>query len=537
MLVRDNGKGIDKSDLALALRRHATSKIEALDDLDQICSLGFRGEALASVCAVSRLTLTSRANNQAQAWQAHTEGKQMETKLQPAAHPEGTSIEVLDLFYNTPARRRFLRAEKTEFQHIDEVFKAISLSRFDVAFSLQHNHRQVRKLPAVVDKQSPLRRLIGVLGKEFGDHSMELCSQHDHMQLNGWISLHPVQLSEKHYIYVNGRIMRDKLIRHALNQALEQSGLTGQSVSCVLYLNLPSDEVDVNVHPAKQEVRFRQTRLVHDFILSAITSALQASQQKDIEEVSGVAEQRPNHSYIQPLKSHSAAEYPDAAPSHSHHNSNVQGDHLRRSNYHPANSLSHRASIITQRFYNQAITDDLTHSNSFKEYLVIGKRHIFIPWQQQYYLLPFSALLACHLDELWKQQKAIAQPLLMPVALKWEERLKANYHSLHIPLKALGIVIAESQNNCLLRMVPSGLRQLPWISIFPRLLTEYSEKVSVQQHCIDIIATSEIDLDSSEQQQLIHHLQDCGQEDIQVILSHYGKKVPFADWIADYAQS
>ncbi len=267
--IRDNGSGIVKDELALALSRHATSKLKTLDDLENICSLGFRGEALASISSVSRLTLSSKPAAQAEAWQAFAEGREMAVQVRPTAHPDGTTIEVKDLFFNTPARRKFLRTEKTEFSHIDELVKRIALSRFDVALTLTHNGKVVRQYRPQADEANHIQRVAQVAGKLFSEHALHLVSGGQGLQLKGWVL--PLGMAkEPQYTYVNGRMMRDKLILHAIRQAFEEVCGEQEMPALVLYLDIDPRQVDVNVHPAKHEVRFHQARLVHDFILQAV---------------------------------------------------------------------------------------------------------------------------------------------------------------------------------------------------------------------------------------------------------------------------
>jgi len=276
--IRDNGCGIVKAELSMALARHATSKIASLDDLEAIMSLGFRGEALASISSVSRLTLTSRTADQTEAWQAYAEGRDMTVTVKPAAHPCGTTLEVLDLFYNTPARRKFMRTEKTEFGHIDEVIRRIALARFDVAISLSHNGKMMRQYRAVSEESQRERRLAAICGTTFMQHALRIDWQHDDLSLRGWVA-DPAgsrQVTDLQYCYVNGRMMRDKLINHAIRQAFQTQLQDDQQPAYVLYLEIDPHQVDVNVHPAKHEVRFHQSRLVHDFIYQGVVSALQA---------------------------------------------------------------------------------------------------------------------------------------------------------------------------------------------------------------------------------------------------------------------
>ena len=275
--IRDNGKGIPKDELALALSRHATSKITTLDDLEAIVSLGFRGEALASISSVSRLTLTSRTQTQEEAWSAYAEGRDMDVQLKPAAHPVGTTLEVLDLFFNTPARRKFLRTEKTEFNHIDELIKRIALSRFDVAITLRHNGKIIRQYRTAQTPIQKERRLATACGSGFLQHALVVELAHGDLKLSGWVcsSQGARAQNDIQYCYVNGRMMKDKLINHAIRQAYESSLRSDQYAAYVLYIDVDPHQVDVNVHPAKHEVRFHQARLVHDFIYQALQSALQ----------------------------------------------------------------------------------------------------------------------------------------------------------------------------------------------------------------------------------------------------------------------
>ncbi|MDC1506448.1 DNA mismatch repair endonuclease MutL [Oceanospirillaceae bacterium] len=276
MRVRDNGAGIGEQDLELALSRHATSKISSLDDLESVKSLGFRGEALASVSSVSRLTLTSNVEDQDNAWQVITEGRDMKAQLQPAAHPIGTSVEVRDLFFNTPARRKFLRTEKTEFGHLEEVIKRLALSRFDVAFSLKHNQKVIHNLRPADTQAAQEKRVASVCGPAFIEQALHIDMEAPGLRLWGWVGLPTFSRSQMdlQYFFVNGRVVRDKLVGHAVRQAYRDVLYHGRHPAFVLYLELESANVDVNVHPTKNEVRFRDGRLVHDFIFRSLHKAL-----------------------------------------------------------------------------------------------------------------------------------------------------------------------------------------------------------------------------------------------------------------------
>ncbi|MDV6317290.1 DNA mismatch repair endonuclease MutL [Idiomarina sp. HP20-50] len=274
--IRDDGCGIVQQELTLALSRHATSKIKNLDDLEHIGSLGFRGEALASISSVSRLRLISKPAEQQEAWQAWAEGRDMRVNVEPAAHPNGTTADIQDLFFNTPARRKFLRTEKTEFSHIDEVIKRIALSRFEVGFQLNHNGKSVRNFPQAITERQQLQRLAKICGSGFAEQASTIDAVDGDFHLNGWLVAPEYcrHQGDIQYFFVNGRMMRDKLLSHAVRQAYEKYLPNERVPTFVLYFELPADQVDVNVHPAKHEVRFHRQRQVHDFILARIEQAL-----------------------------------------------------------------------------------------------------------------------------------------------------------------------------------------------------------------------------------------------------------------------
>jgi DNA mismatch repair protein MutL len=274
--IRDNGSGVAQDDLPLALSRHATSKISTLDDLEAIISLGFRGEALASISSVSRLTFTSRTAAADSAFQVEAEGRDMQSQVTPAAHPVGTTVEVRDLFFNTPARRKFLRTEQTEWQRIDEMVSRIALSRFDVTFHVQHNGRSVHRHEKALGDQQRQRRVAQICGPAFVENAVYISYEHSGLKLWGWVSLPTFSRSQAdlQYFFVNGRVIRDKLVSHAIKQAYRDVLFHGRHPAFVLYLDVDPAIVDVNVHPTKHEVRFRDGRLVHDFLFSALHRAL-----------------------------------------------------------------------------------------------------------------------------------------------------------------------------------------------------------------------------------------------------------------------
>ena len=276
--IQDDGRGILKQDLALALHRHATSKIKKIGDLENINSLGFRGEALASISSVSRVSLLSKAREGEYdaGWQIDVEGNIAHKSLVPVSHAEGTTIEVRDLFFNTPARRKFLKKERTEFSKIDEIIRRLSLSRFDVHVSLRHNQKIIYNLlPAKSDSEK--QRRVGLLcGSKFVENSILIDTERAGLKLWGWVGLATFSRSQGdlQYFYVNGRSVKDKLVTHAVKQAYRDVLFHGRHPAYVLFLELDPSLVDVNVHPTKHEVRFRDSRFVHDFLFSSLYKSL-----------------------------------------------------------------------------------------------------------------------------------------------------------------------------------------------------------------------------------------------------------------------
>ncbi|WP_109126147.1 DNA mismatch repair endonuclease MutL [Dyella sp. C11] len=273
--VRDDGCGISPDELQLAVASHATSKIGSFDDLEHVASMGFRGEALASVSSVARFALTSRAQGLDTAFRIEVDGGKMQA-ARPAQHPQGSSVEVRDLFYNVPARRKFLRAERTEFAHIDDLLKSLALARGSVEFRLSHNGKPVRILKAARDESAALQRVAEVMGEDFPGQSLRIDHAAAGLHLSGWVGLPTASRSQadSQYFYVNGRLVRDRVVAHAVRQAYADVLFHGRHPAFVLYMELDPAGVDVNVHPAKHEVRFREQRLVHDFLFRTLHEAL-----------------------------------------------------------------------------------------------------------------------------------------------------------------------------------------------------------------------------------------------------------------------
>jgi len=495
--IRDNGCGIKKDELALALARHATSKIASLDDLEAIVSLGFRGEALASISSVSRLTLTSRTQEQPEAWQAYAEGRDMDVTVKPAAHPVGTTLEVLDLFYNTPARRKFMRTEKTEFNHIDEIIRRIALARFDVTINLSHNGKMVRQYRAVAADGQKERRLGAICGTPFLEHALAIEWQHGDLTLRGWVA-DPnhitAALAEIQYCYVNGRMMRDRLINHAIRQACEDKLGADQQPAFVLYLEIDPHLVDVNVHPAKHEVRFHQSRLVHDFIYQGVLSVLQQQLETSLP-LADDNEPAPRHipeNRVAAGRNHFAEPTPAREPATPRYSASTGAGSSSSGAGRQAASWPHaqpgyqkQQGEIYQRLlqtpapmHKPPVTETpaapLTgNSQGFGRVLtIVGTDCALLESDSQ------IRLLALPVAERWLRQAQLtpgqapvcAQPLLIPLRLKVTADEKAALQKGQSQLADLGIEFQLDAQHVTIRAVPLPLRQQNLQILIPELI-------------------------------------------------------------------
>ena len=510
--IRDTGKGIVKDELSLALSRHATSKISTLDDLEQIASLGFRGEALASISSVSRLTLTSRPADQEQAWQALCEGREMEVKLQPAAHPYGTTIDVVDLFYNTPARRKFLRTEKTEFQHIEDVVKRIGLSRPDVTFVLRHNGKVIRRFQKVpADK--PQQRIAQVVGQKFVDNAVTLDSDYGDITIKAWLgNVSQFRSStDNQYSFVNGRGMRDKLMLHAIRQAYELVLHSQEQPSFVFYLDLPATEVDVNVHPAKHEVRFQQSRLIHDYIVKSVCDALANDASIPTEQTSGAEEwAQPTHEYIQPLSPASESSAP------------YSGNNARQSGSSVGQGSAYRppAQSNTQNFanYQTLMTPSVGEGKP-----VEAQFRYFSPIEHIRLYQKSDTLIMLDVQKLaptWFQDKLAkadcSQPLLLPVVVEGEP----NADDFIDLLQSHYFVINKQGGKLRLQQVPAGTRHLPWAALFPILVTKIPTSMDA---LASVFSQSEFTQDKQQNAQIWHWLDVLSASEQWEYISEFGK--------------
>ena len=499
--IKDNGKGVSKDQLTLALSRHATSKISHLDDLEAIVSLGFRGEALASISSVSRLTFTSKPSDQQQAWQAVAEGRDMQVNVQPAAHPQGTTVEVLDLFFNTPARRRFLKTEKTEFQHIDELIRRIALSSFEIGFVLKHNGKVVRQYRAAQTTAQINKRLAAICSESFVKSALSFESeaiecQDSQLKISGWISdrLSPRLLGDVQFCYINGRMIRDKLVNHAIKQAYARLLPDGQFPGYVIYIDCPADQVDVNVHPSKHEVRFHQARWVHDYIVSTLATTLNS-------ESANESYQRAEHDYQPPVLT-TVSSLPSAAGGSNRATesaysaqpsfSNSATASATTSSQHPRAPMNYPGSYRANALDDQQVSAycdfvaeahqplsgsvPVDHHKPVELLSLIKNQYALIKLQPQNELLLVSLVAVYQyvehkkLLDAWLNGEVISQPLLLPVRIEVDNmalQVSEDFASL---FTRLGFSIKKQANKLIISKVPALLRQAPIARILPLLL-------------------------------------------------------------------
>lgn len=500
--IRDNGRGIAHQQLPLALERHATSKIVELADLEGVSTLGFRGEALASISSVSRLCLTSRTADAEQAWQVEAQGRQMEPLVQPAAHPQGTTVQVSDLFYNTPARRKFLRTERTEFDHLQEVVKRMALARFDVAFHLRHNNRSIYALHSATDEQSKARRIAQLLGDEFMEQALPIDIERNGLRLWGWVGLPTFSRSQAdmQYFYVNGRTVRDKLVGHAVRQAYRDVLYGGRFPAFVLYLELDPNKVDVNVHPTKHEVRFRDGRSVHDFLYSALNRTL--------------AEVRPGDAVSAPASSQMlapsavtgvmAGEFAGQNELGLRDSPTEQSNISARSFGYDSRSTVNFSAPQSQAY--QAFTAPLMGENAVAEteipplgYAIAQLKGIYILAENQLGLVLVD-MHAAHERVMYERLKTAmaqeglrGQPLLVPQTLSLSAReidcAEQNaqwFNQLGFELQTLG------EESIAIRQIPALLKQAHAADLVQAVLAdlmEYGSSDRVQAHINELLAT------------------------------------------------
>lgn len=487
--VRDNGSGIVHDDLALAVSPHATSKIYTQQELEQIASLGFRGEALASIASVSRFKIASRVEGEEQGWELGCDGPRVGEPV-PSAIPYGTQVEVRELFYNIPARRKFLRSERTEFLHLEEVVKRLALSRFDVAFTLIHNGRQVLRLRPAHDEAQQGRRVSEVLGRGFIQQALKLDFDAAGMRLSGWLSLPDASRSQadSQYFYLNGRMIRDKLINHAIRQAHQSVLEPGRYPAYALFLWIDPGQVDVNVHPTKHEVRFRESRLVHDFVFRTLLNAL-------TEEAAATAEL--------PLTSTGDIEQRAMEPPRPWQQQAWQSRPV------PAARVAEQNAFYRQtgNTVDTLPQNDLSGAVQLRARAILHRHYLLAERGGEPLLLDLAAvrsqLLAEHLHKSVQNGDVRSQPLLIPQTVTLNpdavERLLAEADSLN----ALGFELERlGEESVVLRRIPALLRGVDISELLPllhRTLSQQAPEGALEalqsvlvEHVVDAIPVTDL---------------------------------------------
>ncbi|MGS2717446.1 DNA mismatch repair endonuclease MutL [Eionea flava] len=511
MRIRDNGHGIAKEDLALALSRHATSKIHVLDDLEAVATLGFRGEALASVSSVSRLTLSSNTSDSAQGWAARTEGQEMSTDVTPTAHQQGTTVEVRDLFFNTPARRKFLRTEKTEFNRIDDVVKRLALANFNVTFELRHNQRTIHSLRAGNSEAEKNRRVAQICGPAFMENALTVDIERHGLRLWGWVALPTFSRSQAdlQHFYVNGRAIKDKLVSHAVRQAYSDVLYHGRHPAFVLYLEIDPATVDVNVHPTKHEVRFRDGRTVHNFIYSSLHHALaeirpddQLTGASSLAVAAGVS-----------ADSHAAIisdqqSMPLAAQAAALQASDNNGASVNYAKAYPPVNIETPQIREAMQFYGQASEVSTQASNGQAPvdndapplgYAIAQLKGIYILAENAQGLIVVD-MHAAHervvyerMKQAFEQGSVQAQPLLVPQTLAVSEKEVACTESHHTVFHQLGFVIeVAGPESLLIRQIPVSLKSANVEQLVRDVLSDliqYGSSDRIKQHMNELLST------------------------------------------------
>lgn len=466
--VRDNGQGIHKDDLKLALQAHATSKLSSFSDLSQIASLGFRGEAIPSIASVSRFKLTSCLQNMEQAWSIDNS-----FDLKPAAHEQGTTVEVNELFFSTPARRKFLKSERTELLHIQSLIKAIALSHFSVGFSVNNNEQLMLRLPEC--SQDIEQRVLTVCGRSFLNKSVRVDYESENMHLWGWIGLNDVarSQSDRQYFYVNGRLIHDKHVNHAIRLAYDDRIDRGRHPSYILHLQLDPAQVDVNVHPAKSEVRFSETRNIHDFIYCCLLASL-------------------NHS-VNPVLTD--LQYQKANPGIKH-DINESGNQYQVNEIKQSDLLQDRKSATTQ-------------------YLtLLSGQFVIATINNDQYLIEINkarALLAeQYLYQHYQTNTVTQRPIMVPVSCELSrEKLDVVINKMKM-IKQWGIELEQiTPSQVLIRSIPSRLAYADTIALLNDLLDSIVKKDNeafIAKRLASHVNDAGIDITDEAIQQLIMHI-------------------------------
>ncbi len=477
--IRDNGAGIHKDELRLALSRHATSKITSLEDLEAVVSLGFRGEALPSIASVARMTLTSRTIDQDTAWQVDADNGELGTP-RPAAHPPGTSVEVHDLFYNTPARRKFLRTERTEFGHIEKWVRRLALSRPEVAITLTHNRRAVLVLKAADSDDGRLARVSTICGDAFAGQAVFIERETDGIALSGWLALPTFNRSQPdmQYWFVNGRSISDRTLSHAARHAYRDVLFQGRFPAYILSLTLDPAAVDANAHPAKHEVRFRDSRRIHGVVSQTLELALRDT--------------RPGGHSITPLPAG-----PQPGVFH-------QGSMQLQSSPRPGMSAVRETLAVYDRFAGGGAalaTQVAEHEGEIPPmgfalaqlggvYILAENRNglIIVDMHAAHERIVYEKLKASFDD-----QRIVRQPLLVPVSVSVSENEANKLESSQDTLEMIGLVVDRTGPTTLVvREMPGLLKDADAEALLRDVLSDLSEAGQsnrVEDICHDYLAT------------------------------------------------
>lgn len=486
--VRDNGCGISKEQLPLALSRHATSKIAQLEDLEAVSTLGFRGEALASIASVSRLSLTSNCDDSG--WMATSEGRDMAVQLKPAAHPRGTSVEVRDLFFNTPARRKFLRTDNTEYKRIDDSLKKLALSHMGVSFSLKHNNKVQFSLRAAEGQLEQEKRVADLCGSTFMQQALFLDDNRSGLRLWGWIGLPTFSRSQGdlQYFFVNGRSIKDKVVSHAVRQAYQDVLYHGRHPAYVLFLEIAPTDVDVNVHPTKHEVRFRDSGSVHTFVSSTLVKALASDRPQD---------HLQQHQSINPSGGENQSDAMDQSSLQLANYANV--DYSRP--WHRSESQAVRVPVGQyQSLYDtsKGEADDNTEVPPLG-FAIAQLKGIFILAENAQGLIIVD-MHAAHerityerMKSAYDDQGLVSQPLLVPENLVVSQREAAVVDENPSVFEQLGFSVQRAgQESLIVREIPAILRGSQVEGLLRDVLSdllEHGSSVRIREHINEILST------------------------------------------------
>jgi len=476
--ISDNGFGIPQDQLTTALSRHATSKIRNQEELSNVLSMGFRGEALPSIASVSALTISSKYLNSDQAYSVSVDNQGECIGPKPCVHAKGTSIEVRDLFFNVPARRKFLRKESTEFLHIEKMVKRLALAHFKVAWVLKHNGKIILNLPIADTKVACEKRLEKLLGKNFIQHAIWIEHQNADLKLSGWIALPAFSRSQRdlQYSFVNSRSLNDKVFSHAVKLGYRDVLFHGRHPAYVLYLEMSPDTVDVNAHPAKHEVRFRDSRRVHDFLRHSIENALAQTtpgQQEtrfmptDASVLSGESQYYPSQQMANQMSVQDAMNlYRNEGNSHSSQ-FQFQGSSTARANTYQSSQRQGESSIETG-----VLGHALAQLHGIYILAQNDKGLVMVDMHAAH-----ERVLYEEMKKRFETEKLISQPLLVPVTMRITGEEARRFEDCRDDLLAMGIEFnLTGPDTLLIRAFPAMLqRNFDAETLLRDLISENSE--------------------------------------------------------------